>query len=185
MDSAFDFSPVFSFGIIPRRVHIIFPSCRPFAIPLAEDVATDQHGHHGDLLLRNRLARQAVRLHIIESRDALADRHDLFLIGNDAVRLVENILTATNRIRHGLLSIFARRIILRHIRSERARPPEAVDCNQIVEFRRLNLVNEAAHHVRFNLENAFRLLVRYELPNLFVGEIRLRIEVIDILDFLC
>jgi len=108
--------------------------------------------HHVFFLFAHRLA-QTICFAQRETRELIGDLHHLFLIQNDAVSLLQNILQLRQFVADLGFSVFAVDEIVDHAALNRPWAIQRVQRGQILNSRRLVAPQYVAHAVRFELEN--------------------------------
>src|ERR1051326_2939718 len=111
--------------------------------------------HQRQDLLPHRLAQQ-VRLAERVAGHALGDLHDLLLVDDDAVRLLEDLLHHRHEVLRLRLSVLALDELVDHAGVERAGAVECVERGKVLEARRPRLAQHVDHAARLELEHALR-----------------------------
>src|SRR5688572_12366698 len=102
------------------------------------------NGHLFALLLAHRAAHE-VGLAKCISRKLLSELHDLLLVDDDAVGIVENLLHLRRDIADALLSVVTKNKLVDHAAIERTRPVECVESGEIFETFGLQLSADLLH----------------------------------------
>ena len=146
-------------AVARERLDVVEDLVRLLLVVAVRGRAVDElaalRGHDRGVLLAHRLAQQVGVAERVAGH-ALRDLHDLLLVDDDAVRLLEQLLHDRHEVPRLLRAGLDLDVVVDHAGVERAGAIERVERGEVLELRRPRLAQQVDHAARLELEHALR-----------------------------